>query len=500
MSSGFIIFVALIGAVTVMGFLASRWGNADLGNFEQWALGGRGFGTIITWFLLGGDLYTAYTFIALPALVFGTGAFAFFALPYTALAFPFAFVVIARFWVIAKKRGYITMADFVRDHSGSRSLEIAVALTGFVAAMPYIALQLVGMQVIFAQYGGAQAVTIERLSLVVAFAVLAAYTYVSGLRAPALIAFVKDTLLYVTIIAAVVIIPAKLGGWGHIFDAAQKALATHNPPGRLLLAPSQYFAYSTAALGSAMSLFLYPHAVTSYLSAKSKLVIQRNCALLPLYSIVLALLALLGYAALAAGIHTTNPNLTIPLLFKMYFPDWFLGIAFAAIVMGALVPAAIMAIGSANLFASNVFQEFHAERPAFETRNAKFLCLFVCGAGLFVSLFVPVQYAIYFQLLGGSLMLQTFPATAVALFTRWIHPKALLAGWACGIAASVWMAYATGFKVLFPMPIGGGHVLAGYIGMYAGILNIMVCIALTVAFKLVKFPAGIDGTTAADYA
>ena len=500
MSSGFILFILLIAAVTVMGFLAARWGNADLANFEQWALGGRGFGTVVSWFLLGGDLYTAYTFIAVPALVFGAGAFGFFAVPYTTIAYPFVFVVMARFWVVAKNRGYVTIADFVRDRFGSRSLEVAVAVTGFVAAMPYIALQLIGMQVIFAQYGGTGAVAAERGALVIAFAILAAYTYTSGLRAPALIAFVKDSLLYVTIIAAVTIIPAKLGGWGHIFQSAGSALATHKPPGSLVLAPAQYFAYASAAFGSAMSLFLYPHSVTSLLSAKSKLVIQRNSALLPLYSIVLALLALLGYCALAAGIHTKDPNLAIPLLFRAFFPEWFLGIAFAAIVIGALVPAAIMAIGSANLFASNVFQQFHAERPASDTRKAKLLCIGVCGAGLAISLIMPVQYAIYLQLLGGSLMLQTFPATACALFTRWFHPKALLTGWACGIIASTWMAYATGFKVLFPLPLGGGHVLLGYIGLYAALLNVVVAAALTLVFQTMKLPAGIDATVAADYA
>ncbi|MDP9019119.1 MAG: sodium:solute symporter [Candidatus Eremiobacteraeota bacterium] len=497
-TSGFLIFAFLILAVTVMGFLAARWGSASLETLEQWALGGRGFGTIVSWFLLGGDLYTAYTFIAVPALVYSVGALGFFAVPYTTIAYPFVFLVMARFWVVAKSRGYVTIADFVRDRFGSRSLEVAIALTGFVAAMPYIALQLVGMQIVFAQYGGAQAILAERLALILAFAILAAYTYTSGLRAPALIAFVKDTLLYVTIIAAVTIIPAKLGGWSHIFEAAGTALATHKPAGSIILPPNLYFAYASLAFGSAMSLFLYPHSVTSLLSAKSKLVIQRNSALLPLYSILLALLALLGYCALAAGIHTKDANLTIPLLFKQFFPDWFLGIAYAAIVIGALVPAAIMAIGAANLFASNVFQQFQTDRPAFETRNAKFLCLGICAAGLMISLFLKVEYAIYLQLLGGSLMLQTFPSTALGLYTRWFHPKALLSGWAVGIAASVAMAIATGFKGQYPLHIGGS-VLIGYIGLYALVLNLFVAVALTYVFRSAHIGAGHDNTMVADY-
>ncbi len=500
MSSGLTIFVLLVGSVMVLGFLAARWGGANLNQLEQWALGGRGFGTVVSWFLLGGDLYTAYTFIAVPALVYAAGAIGFFAVPYTTIAYPFVFLVMARFWVVAKNRGYVTIADFVRDRFGDRWLEIAIALTGFVAAMPYIALQLVGMQVIFAQYAGAHAAVTANIALIVAFAILAAYTYTSGLRAPALIAFVKDTLLYVTIIVAVVVIPAKLGGWSKIFTAAAAALATHKPPGALTLPHNLYFAYASLAFGSAMSLFLYPHSITSLLSAKSKLVIQRNSALLPLYSILLALLALLGYCALAAGIHIAQPNLAIPLLFKHFFPEWFLGVAYAAIVIGALVPAAIMAIGSANLFASNVFQEFRRDRPPFETRNAKFLCLGVCAAGLMIATMVKVQFAINFQLLGGAWMVQAFPATALALYTRWFHPRALLAGWACGMVASTAMAMATQFKPLFPLPVGGGHVLSGYIGLYAVLTNVLVSVALTPVLRRTRLAQGFDSTTVADYA
>jgi len=145
MSSGLAIFVLLILAVTVMGFLAARWKAGNLRDLDEWALGGRRFGTIVSWFLLGGDLYTAYTFIAVPALVFGTGALGFFAVPYATIAYPFVFIVMPRFWTIAKRRGYVTTADFVRDRYGSRSLELVIAITGVLAAMPYIALQLVGM-------------------------------------------------------------------------------------------------------------------------------------------------------------------------------------------------------------------------------------------------------------------------------------------------------------------------------------------------------------------
>jgi SSS family solute:Na+ symporter len=482
-------FIALVLAVTALGFLAARWGGANLEHIDEWALGGRRFGTIVSWFLLGGDLYTAYTFIAVPALVYGVGALGFFAVPYATIAYPIALIVLVRFWGMAKEHGYVTTADFVRDRFGDRTLEIAVALTGVVAAMPYIALQLVGMKTIFMQLGGAFATGGGLLALTVAFVLLAAYTYTSGLRAPASIAFVKDALIYVTVIAAIVVIPAKLGGWSHVFSTTARALAARPKPASLYLAPSQYFAYATMAFGSALSLFIYPHSITSVLAAKSRAVLRRNAALLPSYSLLLGLLALLGYCGVAAGIAPKDASSVVPLLFARFFPDWFAGVADAAVVIGALVPAAIMCIGAANLFASNVFRQFSPKRSPVDTVVAKVLTVAMCAFSLLFIFFVPVPYAIDFQLLGGALMLQIFPAFVLGMWTRWFHPKALLAGWAGGLIASCAMAYASAFTSNYTLHLFG-TTLTGFIAFYALIVNVAIASTLTVCARLFGPKAG----------
>ena len=499
MSSGAIIFLALVATVTVMGFLAAGWGRANLAHFDEWALGGRRFGTAVSWFLLGGDLYTAYTFIAVPALIYGAGAIGFFAVPYATIAYPIVFLVLARFYVIARRRGYITAADFVRDRYGDRWLEVAIAITGVLAATPYIALQLVGMRAVFMQLGGSFAVGGGTLALIVSFVVLAAYTFTSGLRAPALIAFVKDALIYATVIAAVIIIPAKLGGWGHIFAVAGPALAARKVPGSILLPPNMSFAYATMAFGSALALFIYPHSITSILAAKSSFVIKRNAALLPAYSLLLGFLALLGFCAIAAGISTHDNNSVMPLLFAKFFPDWFAGVANAAIAIGALVPAAIMAIGAANLFASNIFKQFSPDRPAGETRIAKLVCLAMCAVALVLVMSVQVGYAIDFQLLGGAWMLQIFPALVIGLYTRWFHPKALLVGWAAGMLATAAMAVVNGFKPNFALPLGGAELI-GFVAFYALIVNLVVSAIGTLILRATKAAPGADATTAQDYA
>ncbi len=491
MTSGSAIFLTLVFGVAVLGFLAARWGRRDLRSLDEWALGGRRFGTIVTWFLLGGDLYTAYTFIAVPAFAFGSGAIAFFAVPYTTIAYPLAFLVMARFWTVAKARGYVTTADFVHDRFGSRPLELAVALTGVVATMPYIALQLIGVQVVLERSGIAPTHGSAVMMLIVAFALLAAYTFTSGLRAPAMIAFVKDTLIYITVIAAIIIIPKSLGGWAHIFSAAQTALAAKAKPGSTILTPQLYFSYSSLALGSALALFIYPHSITSVLSARSANVIRRNCALLPLYSILLTLIALLGYCALAAHIRVSDPNFAIPDLFMRFFPNWFAGVAFAAIVIGALVPAAIMAIGAANLFASNILQTFQTRlaRPAVETRTARIIALLVLAGGLAIALTIKPLYAIEFQLLGGSWIVQIFPAVILGLYTAWFHRHALLAGWAAGLATAIWMAQTTRFATTI-FPLHAGITVPGYIAFYALLVNLAVAAIATLLLRLSKNELG----------
>ncbi|HET7569630.1 MAG TPA: sodium:solute symporter [Gammaproteobacteria bacterium] len=503
------VFIILFAFATVLGFYAARWRRGDLNSIDEWGLGGRRFGTIVTWFLLGGDLYTAYTFIAVPALVFGRGAIGFFALPYTLMVFPFVFIVFPRLWSVAKRHGYVTAADFVRGRFDSRLLGLLVAITGILATLPYIALQLVGIQVVIAAMGFDGTGLAGDLPLIIAFLILAAYTYTSGLRAPAMIAIVKDALIYLTVIVAVIVIPMHLGGYGAIFAAI--------PATKLLLAPptadsfGAYTAYATLAFGSALALFLYPHSITGLLSASSRQTIKRNMALLPAYSLVLALIAALGYMAYAANVQhlpqyasyfdSYGPNFAVPALFLHELPDWFAGLGFAAIAIGALVPAAIMSIAAANLFTRNIYREFL--RPdcsaTHEAGTAKFVSLLVKIGALAFIIFLPNKYAIQLQLLGGIWIIQTLPAIVLGLYTRWLHRWALAGGWAVGMTVGTWMAAAQHFATsIFPLKLGG-FTVAGYAALYSLALNLAVCVVLTFAFKFAGAHHGVDATVSEDY-
>jgi SSS family solute:Na+ symporter len=501
------IFVVLFGFISWLGFAAAHWRKGDLDQLHEWGLGGRRFGTLITWFLVGGDIYTAYTFIAVPALAFGAGAVAFFAVPYTIIIYPLVFLVFRRLWHVCSKHGYITAGDFVRGRFGNRWLALAVTVTGIVATMPYIALQLVGIQVVIGALGISGTGLTADLPLLIAFAVLAAFTYSSGLRAPASIAIVKDILIYVTALAAIIVIPIELGGFHKIFAAI--------PPQKVLLAvpgpnsTGAYSGYATLALGSALALFLYPHSLTGILSASSGHAIRRNAAMLPGYTFMLGLLALFGFFVIAAGVDKLpeyaagfrqfGTNFAVPALLLHSFPSWFVGIAFAAIGIGALVPAAIMSIAAANLYTRNIHREFINRNPTDkqEAQMAKWVSLLVKVGALVFILFVPTKYAIQLQLLGGIWIIQTLPAVMLGAYTRWFNSWAMLIGWAAGTVAGTAMAVASKLTPTFTLSFAG-HTFPGYTAVYTLILNLGIAWVLTPVFKS-RGERTPDATVPADY-
>lgn len=479
------VFCGCFLLVTGAGFWAVRWRRSDLASLDEWGLAGRKFGTLVTWFLIGGDLYTAYTVIAVPAALFGAGAIGFFAIPYCIMSYPIMMLVLPPLWRVCRSNGYVTMADYVRGRYQSRWLSVAVAVTGILATMPYIALQLIGMREVIAALG-----IRGEWPLIAAFVILAAYTYSSGLRAPALIAIVKDVMLYVMVLAALVILPLRLGGYAHVFAAASATLAQHTPPASIILRPAQYMSYSSLALGSALALMLYPHTITGTLSAASDRVIRRNAALMPAYNLLLGFIALLGYVAIAAGIHTANTSSTVPLLLTTMFPSWFAGFCLAAIAIGALVPAAIMSIATANLFTRNLYGELvhgsfssTAMTGAQEAAMAKLISLAIKLGALAFVLLVRSQFAIELQLLGGVWILQVLPAVVGGLFINFLRGPALLWGLLAGMAAGTAMVASLGLRSsIYPLHIGG-HVYGVYAALPALALNLVVAGMLSPLLK-----------------
>ena len=436
-------FVSLFLLFIILGFYGKYWRKGNLNHVHEWALAGRKLGTTLVFFLIGADLYTAYTFVAVPSGMFAKGPLYFFAVPYVALTFAVALLTMPKLWSISRERGYITASDFVKDRFGSVTLSILIAITGIVAELPYIALQIVGMQSVLTVMlaGTSNAETVGEISLLIAFIILAAFTYTSGLRGATLTAIFKDILIWITVIGVIVIIPISIGGFGVAFDNAKSNYVT--------LSSSLVPAYATLILGSALALYLYPHAINGVLSAESAHKLRVSTALLPLYGVGLAIMALMGiliYSVptamnfLSSFPESSRGILVVPSLILYSMPGWFAGVALLGIFIGGLVPAAIMAMAQANLLTRNIIKEIKPDLPPNSeiriTKISSTIFKFVALGFVFV---IPATYSISLQLLGGIIIVQILPAVLFGLYVKSLRKEPLIVGLITGIFSGVLM-------------------------------------------------------------
>ena len=505
------VFVLLFGFVTVLGFVAAHWRKGDLDLLHEWGLGGRRFGTFVTWFLIGGDLYTAYTFIAVPALMFGAGAIGFFAVPYTIMIYPILFIVFPRLWSVAHKHGYVTSADFVRGRFGNRWLALAIALTGILATMPYIALQLVGIQVVIGAWASRPAASVGDLPLIIAFVILAAFTYTTGLRAPAMIAIVKDLLIYITVIAAVIVVPLHLGGYGKVFAAIPRGQAAAGAAGRRHARQLQRLRHAGARLGAgAVPLSALDHRHPERIERAGDAA-QRSAA---------AGLFADARIARAAGLHgdrgsacsrcrsspTASSATATTSRFRRCscrFP-----VAGSSVSPSPRSPSARWcrrrSCRSPRPTSSPAISTASSSIPPHRRRGSAGGEDRVAGgqggrAGLH-HLRASRVPRFWLQLLGGMWIIQTLPAVMLGLYTRMLNGWALLIGWAMGFGLGSWMAFELDLKSpVYPLTVFG-TTIPGYAALYSLIANIVVSAVLSVVFNLVASDRHKDVTVAEDYA
>ncbi len=438
-----IVFVSLFLVFIFLGFYGKYWRRGNLNHVHEWSLAGRKLGTTLVFFLIGADLYTAYSFVAIPSGIFAKGSLYFFAIPYVMLTFAVALVTMPRLWTLSRERGYITASDFVKDRFGSKTLAIMIAVTGIVAELPYIALQIVGMQSVLTVMlaGSVNSQAVQEISLLIAFVALAAFTYTSGLRGATLTAVFKDILIWITVIVVIIAVPISIGGFGNAFKQVNQSYVT--------LPDSLVPAYATLVLGSALALYLYPHAVNGVLSAETAKKLRKSTALLPLYGVGLAILALMGILVygvpeamnfLSGFPESTRGILVVPSLILFTMPGWFSGIALLGIFVGGLVPAAIMAMAQANLLTRNIIKEI---KPSLsnnsEIRITKISSTIFKFIALGFVFTVPATYAISLQLLGGVLIAQILPAVFFGLYVKSLRKLPLIIGLLVGIGSGIYM-------------------------------------------------------------
>jgi solute:Na+ symporter, SSS family len=481
---GIIPFVGLFVLFVLFGFYGKYWRRGDLNHVHEWSLAGRRLGTALVFFLIGADLYTAYTFVAIPSGVFAKGSLYFFAIPYVGLTFGVALVTMPRLWSLSREKGYITASDFVKDRFSSKILSILIAMTGIISLLPYIALQIVGMQSVLTVMlsGTANSNTVQEISLLIAFVILAAFTYTSGLRGATLTAVFKDILIWITVIALIVVVPLSIGGGGGGFATAFKNVKTQT---YITLSESLVPGYTTLILGSALALYLYPHAINGVLSSESAQKLRTSTALLPLYGVGLAIMALMGILVYAVPSamnflshfpESSRGILVVPSLILYTMPGWFSGIALLGIFVGGLVPAAIMAMSQASLLTRNIIKEIKPNMSASsEIRITKISSTAFKFVALGFVFIVPATYAISLQLLGGILIVQILPAVFFGLYVKSsLRKEPLIVGLLVGIFSGIYMVeYTNNFGALTSSLF---HTTFGslYVAVIALVFNLII--------------------------
>ncbi|MDH2899473.1 MAG: sodium:solute symporter [archaeon] len=507
------VFIGLFVAFIALGFLGARWRKGDLTGLFEWGIAGRRLGMFTAFFLFGADWYTAFSILSVPSSVYSLGAFGYMAVTYQAMVFAFCVLVLPRLWNKAREKGYLTLGDTIKGETGSRTLSILFAVVGIGALIPYIALQIVGLQGVLVAmfYGLANTTTLQEIGLLISFIILAAFTFTSGLRGATLGSIFKDILVWISLIALVVIAFTAVGGFAGAFShlANIGGAKTASKVGSYVqFNPLLSMSFSTSMLGTAMSYVAWPHNVNNTYATQSTKKLKVGLALAVVYAIPLFLADTLGVIVtqvpaannlLLAFPPSFRGILVIPAMALAEFngsAPWFAAIVLIGVFVGGLVPAAIMAIAQGNLLARNVVKEF---RPGLSDRAegqiAKWASAVFKFTALGVVFLIPATYNVQFYYFAAAFVIQGIPATYFVLFTRWFRNEAVLAGAAIGLLSGLYFVFAANnftfpfTTTIYPAPATALATNNPY-GMYFGIialgLNLIVVFVGSAIINAVK--------------
>ncbi len=494
------VFIGLFVVFIALGFLGSRWRKGDLSGIFEWGMAGGRLGAFTAFFLFGADWYTAFSILSVPSSIFTLGAFGYMAVTYQAMVFAFTILVLPRLWTKAQEKGYLTVGDTIKGETGSRALSIVFALVGIGALIPYIALQIVGLQGVLVAmfYGLGNSTELQEIGLVVAFVVLAGFTFTSGLRGATLGSIFKDILVWISLLALVAIAFGAVGGFGNAFAHATKPAAPPAGSNFISFNPLLSIAFSTSMLGTALSYVSWPHNINNTYATQSRKNLKIGLSLAIFYAIPLFLADTLGVIvtqnAAANSLLSSFPAsfkgiLVIPAMALAEFngsAPWFAAIVLIGVFVGGLVPAAIMAIAQGNLLARNVVKEFKPNlTPKGESRIAKWSSAVFKFTALGVVFLIPPTYNVQFYYFAAAFVIQGIPTIYFVLFTKWFRNEALLAGAAVGLAASLYFTLAAN-KFAFPLtttiyPAPGVALAAGSpFAMYVGAIGLALNLAIVI--------------------
>lgn len=471
------VMIAIVTIGAAVGFLAGSRQRMDL---EQWTVGGRGFGTVLVFLLMAGEIYTTFAFLGVSGWAYSRGGPVLYVLAYLSLGYTASFFILPQLWEVGRKHRLQTQPDFFKVRYGNRYLAGFVCVVGILAFIPYLQLQLDGVGIIVstASFGHIGRVP----AMVVTTALVIAFVFANGVRAVAWVSVIKDLLMVIAAVAIGVGIPlAHFGGIGPMFTALVHAQPQHlTMPGATTNLGHSWF-ISTVLL-TALGFYMWPHTFSATFTAKSADTLRRNAVVMPIYTLTLALVFFAGFATVLILPHLQNGDLALLTVVRRTFPAWFLGVIGGAGALTAMVPAAILILTAATLFAKNLYRPIFAPamtddavarlaRAMVVLLGAISLGLAIHGAGTLVALLLT----------GYAMVTQCLPGVVLGLYWRRVTGTGVFIGMTVGVLAAA-----------FLMSAGLDPVFGLNAGFVALCLNLVVTVAASLTTPA-RTPATIVG-------
>jgi solute:Na+ symporter, SSS family len=466
------VIFAIVALGSAIGFYAGVRRKMDL---EQWTVAGRGFGVLLMWLLMAGEVYTTFSFLGASGWAYSRGAPTLYILAYITLAYVVSFFILPPIWEIGRRHRLQTQSDFFQWRYRSKYLAAAVSLVGIVFMIPYLQLQISGLGIIVevASFDGIHRVP----AMVAAVILLAGFVLASGLRAVAWVSVLKDILMLIAAVSVGIGVPyIYFGGIGPMFTALLHAKPSHFVmPGAT--ANLGHGWYISTVLLTGLGVYMWPHSFGAAFSAKSAGTLRRNAVVMPLYTISLTFMLFVGFAAILVIPDLRDGDLSLLAMVRKTFSPWFLGLIGGAGALTAMVPAAILILSSATVFAKNIFRPLFA--PDINDHQVGRVARIMVVVISLISLYLAIQGSttlVSLLLLGYAGITQLFPGVVLGLFWKRVTMLGVFAGLTFGVATVAILMLTKHDPVL---------------GLSAGFLGLCLNFTIAVTLSLTAKPKGI---------
>ena len=444
---------AIVALGAAIGFLAGVHRKMDL---EQWTVGGRGFGAVLMYLLMAGEVYTTFSFLGASGWAYSRGGPTLYIMAYLTLAYVVSFFILPQIWEVGRKYGMQTQSDFFSKRYGNKYLAGFVCVVGIACFIPYLQLQITGLGIIvsIASFDGIGRTPAMAVSVVL----LVAFVFASGVRAVAWVSVLKDVLMVFAAVTIGIGIPyIHFGGIAPMFAALAHSRPAHlTMPGAT--ANLGHTWYISTVLLTSLGFYMWPHAFGAAFTAKSGDILRRNAVVMPLYTITLAFIFIVGFTAVLVVPGLRNGDLSLLTIVRKSFPPWFLGVIGGAGALTAMVPAAIFILTAATLFAKNLYRPIFAPAMS-DDQVAKLARVMVVVLGLISLLLAIYRSATLVGLLltGYAGVTQFFPGVVLGLYWKRVTTPAVFAGLIAGVATVIflllthrdpWFGWSAGFLAL----------------------------------------------------